>query len=229
MRRWLISLLLFLSVGPALAADYYFESLSYTIEARPQGIAYACSLQFTSLKAGLNQVELTIPYQASEISSGPTVILDKRAVQPGMVTQEDGIHLVLPCEEKRVGEMGSLGLTFIAGEGVTIGPGARIPVRTLGLGGNVTIHALSLNLPDGHTVSRVETPDGVIRESGSGGIPLDIGTSSVRLVFVVRRTTPLDNPYVVWGIILSSVAVIGGIAAYLFYRRRRKAADGLPD
>ena len=168
-------------------------------------------------------------FESGRISSGPTVILDKKAVKPEVVAQANGTHLVLPCDEKRVGEMGSLGLTFIAGEGVAIGPGARIPLRTLGLGGNVTIHALSLNLPDGYTVSRVETPDGVIRESGSGGIPLDIGTSSVELAFIIRRTTILDNPYVVWGIILGSVAVIGGITTYLFYRRRRKAADVLPD
>jgi hypothetical protein len=230
MRRWLILLPAFLLLmGPAMASEYYYESLSYAIEARPQGIAYACSLQFTSLKAGLSQVELTIPYAASQISSGPTVILDDREVRPEMVPEGNGTHLVLPCDEKRVGEMGSIGLSYLAGEGVTVGPGAKIPVRTLGLGANVTIHALSLNLPDGYTVSKVETPQGIIKESGSGGIPLEIGTRSVELVFVIRRTTPLDNPYVVWGIVLGSVAVVGGIVAYTLFWRKRRAGGGHPD
>ena len=227
MHRWLIPLLGALAIlGPAAAAsDYYFESLSYTIQVWPQGIAYGCSLQFTSLKPGLSEVGLTIPYPLLEISSGPTVILDEKEVDPEISDHNGVTHLVLSFDGKRVGEIGDLDLTYVAGQGITIAPGARIPVRTLGLGGNVTVQALSLKLPQGFTVSRVETPQGVVKQSRSGGVPLDIGMQSVELVFVIRRTTLLDNPYVSLGIVLGSLAVAAGLAVYVVYRRKRMRAQ----
>jgi hypothetical protein len=104
-------------------------------------------------------------------------------------------------------------------EGVEVEHGAKVEVRTLGLGGNITIQALNLRLHNGLTVSRIETPDGVIKPN-QAGIPLTLSKESVTLVFGIRRTNLLDNRNVVLGLELGVLGVVAGGLIYVWYRRK---------
>jgi hypothetical protein len=94
-----------------------------------------------------------------------------------------------------------------------------VEVRTFGLGGDVTTHALNLKLPRGFTVSKIETADGTLR-SGRAGIPLDLGREPVVLFFVLRRTTILDNRYVSLGLTLGVIGIAVGGILYILYRKK---------
>ncbi len=223
MSRHLVPLFVLLSLllGSCSGEDYYFESLSYTIAASSQGTAYECGLEFVSLDPGLSSVDILVPYARGEISSGPVVMLGKAEIKPTITELDNGLLLCMEFSQMKVGQMESIELRYVVSEGTDLRPGSRIRVRTLGLGGNATLHALSLKLPDGLTVSKVETPQGTVKAGGAGGVPLDLGQEPVELVFVLRRVTPLDNPYVSWGIGLGCVAIVAGFLLYRMYGRPR--------
>jgi hypothetical protein len=119
----------------------------------------------------------------------------------------------------KVGQVETLSLRYSVNKGTALEAGARVEVRTFGLGGNVTTHALNLKLPRGFTVSKIETSDGTLR-SGRAGIPLDLGMEPVVLFFVLRKTTILDNRYVSLGLTLGVIAVAVGGVLYILYRKK---------
>jgi hypothetical protein len=206
-------------LGSCSASDYYFESLTYNVESSPRGTSYTCSLQFVSLVPGLDSIEITIPYGSGEIKAQPIVFLGKAQVTPTMTDVEGMSHLAIDFEGMKVGELQTLSLNYNIDQGTELEAGARVEIRTFGLGGDVTTHALNLKLPRGFTVSKIETPDGALR-SGRAGIPLDLGREPVVLFFVIRRTTILDVRYVSLGLTLGIVAIVVGGVLYFLYRRK---------
>jgi hypothetical protein len=219
MKHFLPLVLLLVLPATCLASDYYFESLTYNIESSPRGTSYTCSLQFVSLRPDLKSVEVTIPYAFEEITSQLITFLGKTQVQPTMSDVDGGTHLTINFDGMKVGELETLSLRYGIDEGTGVSAGARVEVRTFGLEADVTTHALNLKLPRGFTVSRIETPDGVLR-SGRSGIPLDLGRESLVLYFVIRRLTILDNSYVTLGLSLGVIAVVVGGVLYFLYRRK---------
>jgi len=219
------ALVLLFLLATCSGSEYYFESLTYNVESSTRGTSYACSLQFVSLEKNLESIELTIPYDLEDITVQPVVFLGKRQVTPEISEEEGETDLYIELDGMKIGELETLSLQYSTEEGVELEAGARVEVRTFGLGGDVTTHAINLKLPRGFTISRIETPDGVLR-SGSSGIPLDLGREPVVLFFVLRRTNILDNTYVSLGILLGAVAaVIGGIL-YVLYRKKLILAGG---
>ena len=217
--RILSVLMLLLLLASCSGSEYYFESLTYNVESSPRGTSYTCSLDFVSLVRDLESIEVTIPYDLEDIMVQPVVFLGKRQVTPEITEGEGETDLLIDLDGMKVGELETLSLQYSTEEGVELKAGARVEVRTFGLGGDVTTHAINLKLPKGFTISRIETPDGVLR-SGSSGIPLDLGREPVVLFFVLRRTNILDNTYVSLGIFLGAiVAIVGGIL-YVLYRKK---------
>ena len=210
---------LFFLLTACSASEYTFESLTYNIESSPRGTSYTCSLQFVSLTPDLNSIEVTIPYDYGEITSQLIVFLGKTQVTPTIRELDGGTHLTVDFDGMKVGELETLSLRYGIDEGTGVEAGARVEIRTFGLGADVTTHAINLKLPKGVTVSKIETKDGVIR-SGRSGVPLDLGMEPVVLYFILRSITILDNPYVTLGLTLGIIACAAGGVLYFLYRRK---------
>jgi len=210
---------LVLLLASCLAEEsHYFESISYSIETSQMGISMTCKMQVVSLQANLSSVNISVPYPPGDLLSEPIVMVGKKVVAPTIRTGENETVLSVGLAGMKLGQLESITLRYIVRGGITLGPGSRVEVRTLGLGGGATGQTLGLKLPKGLTISRIETPYGSVRP-GKSGASLHLGAESTRVVLVVRRTNLLDNRYAAWGIALAIVAVPAGL---LFRRWRRK-------
>lgn len=201
-----------------IADQYYYESVSYVVETSSKGTFTACSLQIVSLQPDLSSLEIIIPYSMDEFSTLPIALVGKTELKPEIVESGEQLTLRINFSEMKVGEMEYIRVRFTTNQGVDLKPGSRVEVKTLGLGGNITAQALNLKLPKGLTVARIETQSGVVKPGSSGDAPITLGRDPVSLIFFIRRATPLDNPYVVWGI---GLGIIGIVAGYILYRRYR--------
>jgi hypothetical protein len=202
-----------------VAEDYSFESVAYDVQTSPNWTVYDCALQIVALKPDLSHLEIMIPYPPGELQPEPLVFVGQTQLDPGISEEGDGSLLSLDMAEMKIGEMANINMRYGVAEGVEVEHGAEVEVRTLGLGGNITIQALNLRLRDGLTVSRIETPDGVIKPN-QAGIPLTLSKESVTLVFGIRRTNLLDNRNVVLGLELGVLGVVAGGLIYVWYRRK---------
>ncbi len=219
---FLVSAFLLLACQVA-ADDHYYESLSYTIETSAASTAYACRLSLVSLVTNLSRIQITVPFAREELAADPVVFLGKTGLQPKVTPRDGSTLLDVSFRGMKVGEMNTVDLRYVVKKGTAIKPGASIEVRTLGLAGNVTYHTLSLKLPGNYVISKIQTPDGIVK--GSGGVPLNLGTEPVSLSFVVRKKNLLDSGYFVWGLAIAIIGLIAGSATYVWYAKVRPKAS----
>ncbi len=222
LRTLALWLALSLLIGRGLALDqYYYESVSYSFETSPLKTYVTCSMQVVALDPGLSSLTLRIPYPQGHVESGPTILMEKSVVKPAVTDLGNATEVCVNLPRVRVGQMVSLTLQYSLVGGTEIRHGSRLEVRTLDLDANVSEQALGLKLPKGFTISRIEVLDGSYRPGASGAV-VDLGSRSATMVFVVRRTTILDSPYVLLAMFLSASVFAVGWA--LAARKRRLAS-----